>query len=434
MRDMRPVCNPLQPKLKIAFLCNQFPKLSETFILNQITGLIDRGHEVDVYAGGAENESELHDVISKYHLLNHTFYYEYMPDNKLLRFKKAAALVRHNFHKGRAAFVRALNVFEFGRDAASLRNVYSIIPFLDRGHYDIIHCQYGPNGDLGVLLRALGIFNAKIVTTFHGYDIRLGLEKGGRIYRRLFNCGDVFIAISPYNYNNLLNLGLDASKIVYHPVGIDLKQFAYKRPAGAAEEGRPIRVLTVARLVQEKGLAYGIHAVRETLQRLPGLNLKYNIIGSGPLDAELTALIRSLKLEEVVYLRGAKNQSQIVAAYKQSDIFLLPSVAEALPVAVMEAQAVGLPVVATMVGSMNKIVLDGETGFCVPPSDADALADRLCFLIDHPEIWPKMGQLGRRHVENNFNIDTLNDRLLDLYVQLLQTKRWGEIHGRTANQ
>ncbi len=431
---MSPVSNPLQAKMKIAFLCNQFPKLSETFILNQITGLIDRGHEVDVYAGGTENESELHDDIVKYDLLKRTFYYEYMPDNKLLRFKKAAALIRDNFHKERGAFVRALNVLKFGRDAASLRNVYRIIPFLNRSHYDIIHCQYGPNGELGVLLRALGIFNGKIVTTFHGYDIRLGLEKGGGIYRRLFDRGDVFIAISPYNHDNLLKLGLDPGRIVYHPVGIDLKQFAYKCPGGPAGEGKRIRVLTVARLVQEKGLAYGVHAIRKTLQRLPRLNIEYNIIGSGPLDAELAALVRSLNLEEVVYLRGAKNRSQIVEAYKKSDIFLLPSVAEALPVVAMEAEAVGLPVMATRVGSMDKIVLNGETGFCVPPSDPDALADGLCFLIDHPEIWPKMGQLGRRHVEDNFNIDTLNDRLVDLYVQLLQTERWGEIHGRAANQ
>ncbi len=431
---MRPVCNSLQPKMKIAFLCNQFPKLSETFILNQITGLIDRGHEVDVFAAGTENEPELHDDIAKYDLLNRTFYYEHIPDNKLLRFKKAAALVRDNFYKGRGAIVKALNVLEFGRDAASLRNVYRIIPFLNRSHYDIIHCQYGPNGDLGVLLRALGIFNGKIVTTFHGYDIRLGLEKGGGIYRRLFSRGDVFIAISPYNYNNLLKLGLDAGKIVYHPVGIDLKQFAYKWPASPAEEGKQIRVLTVARLVPEKGLAYGVHAIRKTLQRLPGLNLEYNIIGSGPLDAELTALIRSLNLEKVVHMRGAKNQSQIAEAYQRSDIFLLPSVAEALPVVAMEAQAVGLPVMATAVGSMDRIVINGETGFCVPPSDPDALADGLCFLMDHPEIWPQMGRLGRRHVENNFNIDMLNDRLVDLYVQLLQTKRREAIHGRAANQ
>ena len=80
------------------------------------------------------------------------------------------------------------------------------------------------------------------------------------MYRRLFEEGDCFIAVSDYNYRNLINFGLNEKKIIYHPYGIDLDTFSYR---GRSESSQPIKVLTVARLVKEKGLEYGIKAVNK---------------------------------------------------------------------------------------------------------------------------------------------------------------------------
>ena len=298
--------------------------------------------------------------------------------------------------------------------------MYKVIPFLDRDHYDIIQCHFGPNGNLAVMLRGVNAIKGKILTTFHGYDIRLGLEKGGKFYQKLFKEGDLFIAISDYNYRNLINLGLDKKKIVYHPVGINLNNFAYKWQITPAMDKRAIKVITVARLVSEKGLYYGIRAIHKILQQNPKLDLEYNIIGEGPLKGELTSLIQQLNLSGHVYLYGSKNSNQIIEALQQSDIFILSSVAEALPVVLMEAQAVGLPVIATAVGSVNQIVLNGKSGFCVPASDVDALADRLNFLIGHPELWPEMGRRGREIVKDRFDINKLNDKLVEIYLNVLK--------------
>lgn len=406
--------------MKIAFIVTLFPCLSETFILNQITGLIDRGHDVDIYAYGSENEKQIHADISKYKLSDRIYYYKnVMPENKLLRFKKATELAVKNINKDPGALLNSLNIFRFGREAASLSIFYKIIPFLNKGHYDIIHCQFGPNGDLGVLLKLIGVTKGKVITTFHGYDIRLGLKKGGNVYQRLFEKGDLFLAISSYNYKNLMKFGLDEKKIVFHPVGIDLKKFSYKWKNESTVDETHIKVITVARLVEEKGLQYGIKAIHKVLQKRPELNLEYNIIGSGPLEGELTELIRKLNLSKVVHLRGPKDQNQVIEAIKQSHIFILPSIAEALPVVLMEAQAVGLPVIASAVGSVDQIVSNGISGFCVPPRDPDAFADKLNFLIDHPDVWPDMGGSGRRNVEDNFDIDRLNDRLVSIYQKAL---------------
>jgi len=405
--------------MKIAFLVDQFPRLSETFILNQITGLIDRGHKVDIYAYGPANESQIHEDIKKYDLSSHTFYYRYsIPENKLLRFMKAAVLVGSNIHKNPVSLFRSLNIFQFGTEAASLRILYKVIPFLNRGRYDIIHCQFGPNGSLAVLLRSAGAIEGKVITTFHGYDIRLGLKKGGSIYERLFKEGDLFIAISEYNHRNLVKLGLNEEKIVYHPVGIDMKRFPFKWKGESAIVGKKVKIITIARLVEEKGLRFGIEAVHKLLLRRPNADIEYNIIGGGPLEKELTEFIKQLNMEKIVNLVGSRNQDYVIEALRQSHCFILPSIAEALPVVLMEAQAVGLPVIATTVGSVGQVVLDGISGFCVPAQDADALADRLVFLIDHPEVWTRMGQRGRKNIEDNYDIDKLNSRLVDIYRQL----------------
>ncbi len=85
----------------------------------------------------------------------------------------------------------------------------------------------------------------------------------------------------------------------------------------------------------------------------------------------------------------------------------------------MEAQSVGLPSVATAVGDTSKIILDGKSGFIVRSQDADGLAEKLTYLINNPLKWPEMGSVGRRHIEKHYDINKLNDKLVQIYRDLL---------------
>jgi colanic acid/amylovoran biosynthesis glycosyltransferase len=91
-------------------------------------------------------------------------------------------------------------------------------------------------------------------------------------------------------------------------------------------------------------------------------------------------------------------------------------------VVLLEAQAYGLPVVATHHSAFPETVADDRSGFLVPERDVDALAERIIYLLEHPEIWPKMGRAGRAHVEANYDINKLNDRLVEIYQELLDGK------------
>jgi len=150
--------------------------------------------------------------------------------------------------------------------------------------------------------------------------------------------------------------------------------------------------------------------------------LEYNIVGEGYLKEDLKGLINDLNLNKIVRLLGPKTQDVVADMLKQSDIFLLPSRVEATPVVLMEAQAVGLPVIATDVASVKEVIVDNKSGYCVPSMDIDALAEKLNYLIACPEKWFEMGKIGRKHIEDNFDVNKLNDRLLNIFSQLINDK------------
>ena len=408
--------------MRIAFIVDVFPALSETFILNQITGLIDRGHKVDIYACTHRRDSKIHEDVFKYGLLHTTSYRPFMPNNKFERLLKGLYLFLSNLRRNPVALVRSLNIFKYGKEAVSLGLLYSSIPFIGKGPYDIIQAHFGPNGLRAIRMRELGVITAKIVTMFHGYDIRSGIQNGPKLYAKLKEDGDAFLSISPYNKQHLLRFGFEPNKIVDHPVGIDTLRFTShwksKLYRNHSERGT-VKILTVARLVPEKGLEYGIRSIKEILKRNPYTQIQYNIVGAGEQRSQLEELTRTLNLTGVVRFMGSLDQSEVQNALCEADIFLLPSVNEALPVCLMEAQATELPVVASTVGSIDKIVRNGVSGFLVPERDVDGLAEKLIYLIEHPEVWPEMGRAGRAFIEANYDIEKLNDRLVEVYTRLL---------------
>lgn len=406
--------------MKIAFVVGRFPVLSETFVLNQVTGLIDRGHELEIFSIDKQQKlTKVHPDVEKYNLLSRT-YYRQMPYSKLWRFIKAIGLIITSFYKDPIAILRSLNVLKYGRQASSLRLLYSVLLFLNRGSYDIFHCHFGPSGNLAALLKDLGVIEGKIVTVFHGHDMSMYLrEQGDDIYNFLFDKGDLFLPISEKWKRKLVELGCDERKIIVHRMGIDVNRFQFS----PSRDSSDTQVLSVARLVEKKGIEYGIGAVAKVLEKHP--NIEYKIAGDGPLSNELKDLINRLELKHKVKLLGWLQQNEVIELIQKADILLAPSVTgedgdqEGIPVTIMEALVSGLPVLATQHSGIPELVRDGEFGFLVPERDVDALAERLEYLIEHSEIWAEMGRAGRRFIVEYYNIHKLNDRLVEIYQKLL---------------
>jgi colanic acid/amylovoran biosynthesis glycosyltransferase len=291
--------------------------------------------------------------------------------------------------------------------------------------YDIIHCHYGPNGTRAINLRKYGALRGPIITSFHGYDVNfLPKLHGPALYRELFSAGDLFTVGSEFIREKIVGLGADPRRVIKLPMGVDLAKFHFVERT-RVPDNRRVEIISVARLVEVKGIEYALHAVRSLLDsRLP---VRYRVAGDGPLRQKLEDLRRELRLGDAVEFLGAVTQGEATALYATADLFVLPSIVtaageeEGQPVVLAEAQAAGIPVVATWVGGVPESVKDGVSGFLVPPRDSPALASALKWLIAHPNSWPHMGRLGRAHVEANFSRKDLQDRLVDTYRVLMNS-------------
>jgi len=406
--------------MRIAFIIGRFPVLSETFILNQITGLLDRGHEVDIYIEAPGDTTKMHPDVEKYHLLDRTYCIG-MPANRFLRVLKGLWLFCVNYNKNPVLLQQSLNIFKYGKDAASLRLLYaaiSVLPSLDEGPYDIIHCQFGTFGFIGISFRIVAAPKGKLVVSFRGYDITWFLWwSGDDVYNRLFKIGDLFLPNCDYFKNRIISLGCDEKKIVVMRSGIDCSRFLFT-PRHFPPDGR-VRIITTGRLVEKKGIEYGIRAVAKLATAYP--NIEYYIIGDGPLKENLQQLIQELDVCDTVKLIGRMQQQELIEILDNSHIFIAPCVTakngdQDAPVNVLkEAMAMGLPVIGTQHGGIPELIEDGVSGFLVPERDVDHLVEKLAYLIEHPEVWPAMGQAGRAYVEEHYDINKLNDQLVEIY-------------------
>ncbi|MGL4622330.1 glycosyltransferase [Chroococcidiopsis sp.] len=407
--------------LKVAFIVNHFPLLSETFILNQITGLLERGHQVDIYTCTPGDLNKVHPDVEKYCLLERTYYLPEIPQNFLRRSLKAIGLLSINFTKAPAKLLRSLNGFKYGKSATSLRLFYAAIAGADKRAYDIVHCQFGTLSFWGMLFRTINAPQAKLIVSFRGYDISQFIqEHGDRIYDRTFIEADLFLPNCDFFKRRLLKLGCDEKKICVHYSGIDCDRFQYT--PRYRHSNQKICIATIGRLVEKKGIEYSIRAIAKIVKFCP--NLEYKIVGCGALQTELEQLIQELDLTNIVHLLGKKDRQEIIEVLQASHIFIAPSITardgnQDAPVNVLkEAMAIGLPVISTYHGGIPELVEDGVSGFLVPERDAEAIASKLQYLIANPEIWNIIGAAGRERVEKYFNMQNLNDELVYIYQKV----------------
>jgi colanic acid/amylovoran biosynthesis glycosyltransferase len=407
--------------LRVLFVVGEFPALSETFVLDQVTGLIDRGIEVTVLGRPPAGGSPVHGAVAAYGLLRRTLHY---PGTALQRLRALPGTLRE-LHESRrqpwSTLLGSLRVDRYGRESLTFGPFHRAARAQRAAPFDAIVAHFGPNGVKALELRELGISRAPLVTVFHGHDLsRWPRHHGMRAYRRLFRNGELMLPISEHFRERLLELGCPPEKILVHRVGVDVASFGRALPAmsGAA---RP-RVLSVGRLVEKKGFEHGLRAIARVLGKLPGVH--YHVVGDGPLRPALRALARELRLEGHVTFHGMLARDAVGALRSEMDVMLVPSVTasdgdtEGIPVVAMEAMASGLPVIATRHSGIPELVLDDETGLLVPERDPEGIALALRRLCSEPELPQRLIEAARRHVAALHDIHRLNDELAQMLSAL----------------
>jgi colanic acid/amylovoran biosynthesis glycosyltransferase len=406
--------------MRIAFLVEAFPSMAQTFVLNQILGLIKGGHDVWIFSRKAGKYEKKHEDYRRYNLGARTIYYQ-APRRRFVRaWKSVKGIIRHA-PKNAPVIMKSLNVFKYGRRALSFALLFEVICFLEKGPFDIVHCQFGTLGMTAVTLRQLGAVNCRIVTSIRGSDITVSLPRRKEVIKELFREGDLFLPVSHSLKEHLVRAGCSEEKIIVHHSGIDCSRFMFFERSVAA--GEPVRMLTIGRLVEKKGVAFAIEAIARLISE--GRRVSYTVIGDGELRNELGEMIQRQGLTEHVRLVGWKTREQVSAFLEEAHILVAPSVTsaegdqEGIPNVLKEGMASGLPVVTTLHSGIPELVVNGISGFTVPERDVESLAASLRYLIEHPELWPAMGRSGRSMVEKHFDIEKLIDELVEIYRRLL---------------
>jgi len=404
--------------MRIALFVGTFPLLSETFIVRQITGLLEGGHDVHIYAEcGAATGATIHADVYRYNLLDRTTYMDMPPLRRGERFARAIPRLIRLLTVAPDVTLTVLNPLDYGRQALSLSALHRLFVLANTSSpYDVAHAHFGPNGHAFRFAKAL--WKIPFVVTFHGYDFSLWPRlHGAACYDRLFRVADAVTVNSGHTRDRVAGLGCPVAKIYELPMGLNLARFSFRERTLAP--GEPVRLVTVSRLVEKKGLEYAIRAVARARESHP--TLRYDIVGDGPLRPHLEHLVRRLRLEESVTFHGARDGEDVRRIMDGAHLFMLASVTatngdqEGQGVVLQEAQARGLPVLATDHGPFPESVVPGRSAFLVPERDVAALAERLAYLVERPEVWPEMGRVGRAYVEEKYDIRRLNRRLVELY-------------------
>jgi glycosyltransferase involved in cell wall biosynthesis len=246
--------------------------------------------------------------------------------------------------------------------------------------------------------------------TAHGFDIHQ--NPPADIVRRIVEASP-FITISEFNKKFLTRLATgklkEQIKIVH--CGIDLSKFEFI--PRQLPSSRPINIIVVARLEWVKGIDILINALNILKEK--GFHYQCRIIGDGTEHAKLTKQIHQLNLQNSVHLHGSFPHPDVIRALNQSDLFILPSRMEGIPVSVMEAIASGLPVITTKISGLGEIISSGITGLLVPPENPEAIADSVLQLMQNSDLYYQFSISGREKIEKEFNIESSVDLLLDLW-------------------
>ncbi len=407
--------------MRIAFICQQFPTIAQNKFLNFITGLIDCGHEVDIFSFSRRDSKIMQPDVQKYDLLEKTVYLDPLSTvfERILntRFTQEKKIFKKAIFK-----LSSLKLFRFFRFGTVIFALLRSSRFNKKGAYDIVYCKSVKVGLRFLPFHRLGILGRKLIVRFNEEALTEFVKQNKSNARKeLFRDADYFLAESDYFRKRALKLGCPKDKISVLGISIDCKRFKFK------ERLKPTRgclkIVFVGRLAEEKGVGYAIRAI--SILKEKHYNVEFLIVGEGPLKNALSRLCRDLGIEKYVFFLGAKNHDQLVKIFNTAHLFVTPTALEItgdkkrIPNVMREAMASGFPVVSTYHTGISEWVDDGFCGFIVPARDAKALAERLAYLIDHPKLWPEMGRNGRKFVEENYDKDVFNRQLVDIFYRRL---------------
>ena len=402
---------------RTAIVVKGYPRLSETFIAQEIRGLEARGLDIEIVSLRHPTDKHTHPVHDEI-----TAPIRYLPEylyRDPARVSRAWRAVRHlpGYRAARKAWLRDLRrdrtpnrIRRFGQALVLAHELPA-----DIGHIHV-HFLHTP---ASVARYAAMLTGRPWTVSAHAKDIWTTPDWEKR--EKLADT-DWLVTCSAYASDHLTALDGSGEKVelVYH--GIDGARFPSPGRARSARDGsdagNPVRLLCVGRAVEKKGHDILLRA----LAGLPdGLHWRFTHIGGGDLRNALKTQAEQLGIAERIEWLGAQPQGEVLEHYRSADMFVLASRIggdgdrDGLPNVLMEAQSQGLICVATAVSAIPELIVDGDTGVLVPPENPKALADAIAPLIADPARRERLGNAGEARVRGTFSFAAGVDRLAEKF-------------------
>lgn len=301
--------------------------------------------------------------------------------------------------------------------------LYLILPFLfffqfiniclliKKEKIDIVHAQwFFPSGLTASV--AAKIFHKPLIFSSHGPDIlNLSGVFWDKIRRFVIKQANLVTVISPLFIKNLIDLYPPVKdKIFSISMGIDANLFFFQPHRNNNKEPK---LLFVGRLSPVKGVNYLIRALPGVLEKFSKVRLE--IIGYGAQEKELKALVKNLSLENKITFIGPVPNRELPKYYQHSFCYILPSIVEGLPVAIMEAMACGCPVIATSVGGVRDLIENNVTGLLISPKSVDEISQSVIRLLSDKILRENIIQNARKKIEENYEWNIIASKFEKLY-------------------
>jgi glycosyltransferase involved in cell wall biosynthesis len=334
----------------------------------------------------------------------------------------------HEFSIGEKARAKGLSFYEIEeRGKLDLRVLRAIKEIVFRHDINIIHAHDYKSDLFAYLVKWLLPKRVAVMSTAHAW-VMVGFK--GEIYRRLdlslMRRFDHLIAVSHATKGEMVNAGIPANVVSVIHNSIDTDAWSPKRLSGTFREelglGRAFPVIGyVGRIMPEKGLETWLRAAALVTQRMP--QARFVLVGEGKDNVtlgELKRLANQLGIADRIYFPGYR--SDLLSVYSAFDLFLLSSRREGLPNSILEAMAMGVPVVTTDVAGAKEVVLDGETGYVLPQGDVGGIAHALTTLAENERLRNRVSQTARDRLVHEFSFSNRLQRIETLYETVVQTR------------
>lgn len=402
----------------VAYIMSRFPLLSETFILREMIALEKEGWTVELYPLILEKQSVVHEEAISWLRRAHTSRWisenvivanlRKMVERPRLYFSLLDQVILENCSSLRF-LLRALLIFP--------KSVY-LAELMERDAVAHIHAHFATHSAL-VAWIIHGLTGISYSITVHAHDIFVDRS----MLRMKIRSAAFVVCISEYNREFLVRQIGDWIKLKTHIIHCGVDPNRYK-PSSRTTPNLVFEILSIGSLQPYKGMGYLIESC--LILKEHGFSFRCRIVGEGEMRPVLHRMIHQLGLEQDVFLLGAKTQTEVAALLGGSHCYVQPSIImdngkmEGIPVALMEALACGLPVVASELSGIPELVHDGETGYLVPPANSATLATTLEHIYQHPKEAFHYGEAGRLLILKEYDIQKNVRHISALFTKVIE--------------